>query len=375
MMKSGTSTLRVCHLTTAHPRYDTRIFHKECVSLAAAGHMTFLLVADGLADERKDGVEIMSVAKARGRFDRIVAATRRMRDAALALRADVYHLHDPELLTIALQLKRAGAKVIFDSHEDVPQQILSKHYLHPIARKAISRLASAYETWVCRRLDAVVAATPYIRDKFLKIHPRTVDINNYPLLTESTAGDATSVEREPVVCYVGAITRTRGLAEVVQALSFSKSRVRLLLGGKFNEQALASEIRLLDGWAKVDELGWLDRQGVSHTMHRSMAGLVTLHPTTAYLESLPVKMFEYMNAGLPVIASDFPLWRGILEDTQSGLCVDPLDPKAIAAAIDWIVENPEQAHRMGENGRQAVATKFNWPAEERKLISLYQSLA
>ncbi|ASR42834.1 glycosyl transferase [Xanthomonas citri pv. mangiferaeindicae] len=367
--------MKVAHLTTAHPRYDTRIFYKECMSLAAAGHTTFLLVADGLADERKDGVEIMSVAKARGRFDRISAATRRMRDAALALRADVYHLHDPELLTIARQLKRAGAKVIFDSHEDVPQQILSKHYLHPIARKVISRLASAYETWVCRRLDAVVAATPYIRDKFLKINPRTVDINNYPLLTESTTADAPSVEREPVVCYVGAITRTRGLAEVVQALSFSKSRVRLLLGGKFNEQALASEIRLLDGWAKVEELGWLDRQSVNHTMRRSMAGLVTLHPTTAYLESLPVKMFEYMNAGLPVIASDFALWRGILEDTQSGLCVDPLDPKAIAAAIDWIVENPEQARLMGENGRQAVATQFNWPAEERKLIALYQSLA
>ena len=128
------------------------------------------------------------------------------------------------------------------------------------------------------------------------------------------------------------------------------------------------------GWKNVDYLGWMDREGVKAALNESMIGLVTLHPIINYLDALPVKMFEYMAAGLPVIASNFPLWKKIIEGNQCGLCVAPLDPQAIADAIDYLLVHPEEAERMGRNGQKAVQERYNWGLEELKLTSLYDSL-
>lgn len=364
----------VCHLTSAHPRFDTRIFYKECRSVAASRFRSVLVVADGNANEEVDGVFIVGVPKQTTRWRRMRLAPRQVLLKALEVDAEIYHLHDPELLTIALRLKRAGKRVVFDSHEDVPRQILSKHYLWKPLRSVVAILAAAYERYVCSKLDAVVAATPVIRDKFISINSMTIDINNYPLLSESNVAPEISTEENPAVCYVGGISIDRGIRELVEALDLTVSATSLLLAGKFMEAQASLEVRALPGWSRVEELGWLDRHGVGETMRRSLAGMVTLRPTLAYMDALPVKMFEYMNAGLPVIASDFPLWRRILNDAGCGVCVDPLNPRAIADAIDWIASHPEDARRMGENGRRAVQERYNWGAEEKKLIALYESL-
>lgn len=368
--------MRVAHLTSVHPRYDSRIFWKQCRSLAAAGHDVSLVVADGLPDEVCDGVKIAGVRKLPSRWKRMLVTPRRVLAKVLELDADIYHLHDPELLTVALALKRAGKRVVFDSHEDVPRQILSKHYLWKPIRSSVSWLAAAYERFVCSRLDAVVAATPTIREKFLRINPRTIDVNNYPLLGEFDAFSATDDSpKDAAVCYVGGISAVRGIKELVRALALTSGSMKLLLAGSFIESEVSAEVRTMEGWRRVEELGWLGRDGVGEVMQRSLAGIVTLHPTLTYMDALPVKMFEYMSAGLPVIASDFPLWRRILDDAKCGICVDPMDPKAIAGAIDWIAAHPEEARRMGENGQRAVRERYNWHEEGRKLIGLYRSLS
>jgi glycosyltransferase involved in cell wall biosynthesis len=110
------------------------------------------------------------------------------------------------------------------------------------------------------------------------------------------------------------------------------------------------------------------------TMRRSLAGLVLLHPVINYLDALPIKMFEYMSAGLPVIASDFPLWREIIEKNECGLCCDPLKPEKIAEAVQWVLDHPQEARIMGENGRRAVIEKYNWESEGKKLVKLYEDL-
>lgn len=368
-------TRKVAHLTSVHPRYDTRIFLKECMSLANHGFSVSLIVADGKGNEQKSNVAIYDVGASKGRLDRIRNAPGRVFKKAVALDADIYHFHDPELIPIGLKLKKLGKSVIFDSHEDVPKQILAKPYLNAVAKVFLSKAFMLYESYAVPRLDAIVAATPFIRDKFLPINKRSVDINNYPMIGELNADQNVGWDqKKSQVAYVGGITAVRGIREIVQALPLAKTDVRLQLGGRFSEPALEDEIKSEPGWRKVDELGWLDREQVAAVLRRSVAGLVTLHPAINYIDSLPVKMFEYMSAGIPVIASNFPLWREIIEGNDCGVCVDPLDAGAIAEAIDFVVANPKRARQMGQNGQRAVAERYNWAVEEKKLLALYSAL-
>jgi glycosyltransferase involved in cell wall biosynthesis len=361
----------VAHLTSAHNRYDTRIFLKMCLSLYQRGHQVAQVVADGKGDEFCDGVQILDVGASKGRLDRIRNAPERVFAKAVGLNADLYHLHDPELIPIGLKLKRVGKCVVFDFHEDVPKQLLGKPYLNKVALWCLSKSFAIYESYACRRFDGVVAATPFIRNKFLAIHPNTVDINNFPMLGE-LAADVEWGNKQAEVCYVGGIAKIRGINELCQAMGLVQTKVTLNLCGGFSDTDVERNVKAMPSWRRVNEFGFVDRIGVRDVLSRSMAGLVTLHPIVNYIDALPIKMFEYMSAGIPVIASDFPLWREIIQTNDCGLCVDPLDPAAIAQAIDYFVANPSEAQRMGANGRKAVHERYNWAIEEQKLLAFYE---
>lgn len=363
----------IAHLTSAHPRNDIRIFIKQCRSLAAKGYDVTLVVADGQGDECKERIKIVDVGRLSGRLNRIFKTTRRVLKKAIELDADLYHLHDPELIPVGLKLKRLGKKVIFDSHEDVPKQMLGKPYLNPVSLKILSGAFSVFERYACPRFDGVIAATPFIRDKFLAINPRSVDINNFPMIGELDAAVPWTDKRDEV-CYVGGIAAIRGIRELVRACEFLQTPVRLNLAGGFSEPAVEMDVKTHPGWGRVNELGFIDRAGLREVLGRSVAGLVTFYPLPNHVDAQPNKMFEYMSSGIPVIASNFPFWREVVEGNYCGLCVDPLDPKAIAAAIDFMINNPERARQMGENGKRAVLEKYNWGVEEAKLIVFYQSL-
>jgi hypothetical protein len=150
---------------------------------------------------------------------------------------------------------------------------------------------------------------------------------------------------------------------------------RLIFAGRFSPQELESEMQRAPGWDRVEFVGWKNREEMARLLSRSRAGLVTLHPTPAYLEAWPVKLFEYMAAGIPVIASDFPLWRRIVEEARCGLLVDPQEPQAIAGAIRWILEHPVEAEAMGIRGREAVNRSYNWSREAQRLLDFYAKMA
>jgi glycosyltransferase involved in cell wall biosynthesis len=368
------SMCRIAHLTSAHPRNDTRIFIKQCRTLAAHGYDVTLVVADDMGDEFRDGVRIVDAGRLPGRLNRIFTTTRRVFDKAVALHADIYQLHDPELIPIGLKLKRLGKTVIFDSHEDVPRQLLGKPYLGAVSRHVLSVAFSLFERYACSRFDGIITATPFIRDTFLTINPNTIDVNNFPMIGELDAAIPWAY-KQAEVCYVGGIGAIRGIRELVHAGALLHSAARLNLVGQFSEPAVEAEVKAHRGWARVDQLGFLDRAGVREVMRRSAAGVVGFHPLPNHMDSHPTKMFEYMSSGIPVIASNFPLWREIIEGNQCGLCVDPLDPKAIAAAIDYLVNNPDVAERMGENGRKAALEQYNWSVQATKLTDFYGAIS
>lgn len=368
---------RVCHMSSAHRGLDIRIFRKECVSLAAAGFDTHLVInatAADVAEAQTHGVTVHPltyVPEAR-RFSRMSVHAWRCYAIAKQLDADIYHFHDPELIPYGLMLARSGKHVIFDAHEDLPEEIYTKDWIPEPARRVMANLAQALEAHGAARFSAIVAATPFIGASFEGVAKRVVVINNYPLLGELAPSTHTKPMQRDCVCYVGGIDILRGIREAVQAID--RTRSTLLLAGMFSSDALRNEVMQYAGWSKVTEYGFVSRQHVSEIMARSFSGLVTLHPVSNFVNSQPIKMFEYMSAGVPVIASDFPLWREVVEGNQCGLCVDQNDPDDIAAAIRHLHEHPGEVTRLGNNGREAVEKKYRWDREESKLVALYESL-
>lgn len=366
--------IKIAHLTSAHPRYDTRIFVKMCRSLATCkDYDVSLVVADGMGDEVKDGVNIIDTgAKSGGRISRMTKSVKKVYEKAKELDCDIYHLHDPELIPIGLKLKKLGVKVIFDAHEDLPKQILSKPYLGRFTKTLFSNFFELYEKLTCKRFDYIVTATPYIRDKFLSINKKSMDINNFPILSEF-ADETSWKEKKDEVCYVGAISKNRGIKELIKAMELT-SEIKLNLAGNFSEKTVQDEVKSYEGWKNVNELGFLNRDGVAEVISRSKAGIVTLHPIINYVDALPVKMFEYMASGTPVIASNIKLWQEIIEDAKCGISVNPMKSKEIADAIEYIMTHSREAEIMGQNAKKAVMLKYNWEVEEKKLFKVYEEL-
>ncbi len=365
--------MKIAHLTSVHPVVDTRILHKEAATLAAAGHEV-VLVAVAEREAILRGVRVRPVARAGSRLARMTGTAFRVLRAALAERADVYHFHDPELIPVGLYLKLAGKRVIYDVHDDLPAAVLSKAWIRPGLRRLVARVAAALEAGPARLFDVVVVANPAHGRRFPAA--RTVAVRNLPDLAEFPAAATSQAAREPAVVYVGDLTRARGALRMVEAMALLPAAcpVRLWLGGRFSEPDLEAACRALAGWARVDFLGWLDRAAVADRLGRARVGLVPLQPVPHYQANYPVKLFEYMAAGLPVVAADLPLCREVVETAGCGLLVDAREPAAIAGAVSWLLEHPAEAEAMGRRGRAAVEQRYSWQAESRTLLALYDRL-
>lgn len=362
---------RIAHLSTAHGRCELRVHLKECNSLAANGYEVHYVVSDGLGDECVGNVHVHDIGVAGGRFQRMILRPWRMLYAARKLDASLYHFHDPEILLIALFLLAGDKKVIYDSHEDVPRSLLSRQWLPNWLRPILSAAFEKFENFVASRLSAVVGATPHIASRFAKLNPNTVAINNYPLAKE-IEGEVPRRCMSRNVCYLGGITRIRGIEETIRALEYVDAR--LILAGPFDSSDTEKKVRQLPGWNKVDYRGCVSRAAVREIMAESQAGLIFFHPEPNHVDAQPNKFFEYMSAGLPVLASNFPLWRDLLINSKAGLVADPMNPRDISRVIGELLDNQSLAAEMGRNGREGVLNKYLWDHEEKKLLKLYDEL-
>lgn len=367
---------RVAHLTSWHPALDVRIFHKECRTLAEAGYDVHLIVPDPPAGAR-DGVTFHALPRATGsKWTRAAARLVHLYRAARAVRADVYHFHETELVPLGILLKLTGAKVIYDVHEDAPAEALTMADERPRDARLLAAVYRIYERLAASLLDGFVVAWPGIEQRFPA--DRRIILRNFPRLDEFGPLDALPEppEKSDRVIYPGGISKIRGIFEMLDALALLPPGIslRMDLLGKFQPPELLAEAERHPGWARVDYQGWCPREEVVQRLARARVGLVLFHPDRAHVMAEPNKLYEYMAAGLPVVASDMPHYRRIVEEAGCGLLVDPLDPPAIAEAVRWMLDHPEEARAMGARGRRLIREKYHWEVEGRRLVDFYQRL-
>lgn len=334
-----------------------------------------LYVQDGLGPETDpEGFMIIDTGPRLRRLKRMTLGGWRMMRAVVKARPQIAHFHDPELLPWAMFLRLFGIKVVYDVHEDYPEAVAQNFRLPRIARRLLPQVVRVVEAVVSRLINGVVTVTPTIAARFPP--SKTVMVRNYPMVSEfHSPGDRPMRDRPPEVAYIGTITLNRNILGMIDAVELAHdSGAVLRLAGHFTVASDEAAARAHSGWQRVKFDGWVMRHEVADILTSVRAGLVVLKPVEHEMLTYPIKLFEYMAAGVPVITSDFPIWREIVEKAGCGVLVDPMNPQSIADAISWIINNPDEAQAMGESGRRTVIEIFNWETEVETLFELYKRL-
>lgn len=365
--------MKVVHVGFNHRSNDIRIFYKECMSLNNHGHEVFYVTSDknaGTVNVNQDiKVTVIPLHKT-NRLKRFWKFCNELKKTLCLLDADVYHFHEDMLLPVLLYMKRRGKRVIYDVHEDYPPPFFRRRF-GKFLGDMLAGLFGAYEELCMKRADCVIAATQHIEQRCKKITPKVSLVANYPLFHDRSGINTPFVKREKIVCYTGGLAEINGIFQMTEAME--QIHGILYLAGNLSEN-LKNELVKYSGWNKVKELGYISQEEVQNVLSKSRVGFVVYMPSSGTIAALPNKMFEYMEAGLPIVVSNFPLWKEIIEKNQCGICVAPDNPTEIANAVNHILENPKLAEKMGENGKKAVREKYNWQTEEKKLLRVYEKL-
>ena len=365
---------KVVHMTTVHQPFDTRIYHKECLSLKKAGYeVTLIAPADEAAVARSE-VRLLPVKKQSGKLLRMLLSPWEAFRIARRLDADYYHIHDPELLPVAWLLKTEENVVVYDVHEDYETSIQQKDYLNKRIAKAAAALYSGMEKTLSEKLELCLAEK-YYKDKY----PDGKCILNYPVLNEKLLAHQPAEKPDNALLYTGNVSLDRGALQHA-ALPLLDEKITVHLTGKcpaplaeqMLETAGAGRDRLtLEGVDRFIEREEIDATYISRPW---LAGIALFPPTDHYKRKELTKFFEYMSAGLPIICSNFPIWKDFIEKHRCGIAVNPDSDREIRAAVEYLRTHPVEAREMGRNGKQAVMGKLNWQEQEKELVSWYEEI-
>lgn len=364
---------KICHITTVHPNFDVRIFYKEAISLVGAGYDVTLIVQHN-KNETIDGVKIIALSKPKNRFKRIFSLSKKAYKSALEQKADIYHFHDPELLPWMMRLKaKTGASIIYDVHEDYLTGMRQKRYIPFGIRNFLVLVFNFFEKYCSKNFTKILAEKYYI-ERF----PGGRTVLNYPLLSGREEKKNYYSKNEFRALYTGNISEDRG-ALIHTSLIKSLSFLHIYMAGKCDKKLLEKLNKLAGPFRDrlhIESGGFIPYKRILEYYNAGnwIAALAVFPFTKHYCRKELTKFFEYMYAGTPVIASNFPAWKEIIEKNQCGICVDPAKPKEAARAIEYLIKNPETAKKMGENGKKAVLEKYNWERESKKLLNIYEEL-
>lgn len=363
--------MKICHITTVHTPFDGRIFHKECKSLANAGHEVFL-VATLEKDINVEGIQLKAIKSIRNPYLRILISPCKAFFKALRTKARVFHLHDPELLFIGIILSILGRKVVFDSHENIGEQILTKDWIpSKSVRRFVSFLYGLIEKFSSLFFTGIVAVNEDIRRRF-SFKRKTVIIRNYPILGDINDSRHKEVPKnhERVIIYAGGLTRIRGIRELVVAMEYIDARLWLM--GPWESDKYQIECESLSTWTKCDYLGIIPFGKQYDYLRSADIGMVSLYPEKNYLKSLPVKAFEYMACGAVLVMSNFDYWQDFFGDNAK--FVDPYQPADIAEKINILLQDEPLLENMRRAGIEKVNREFSWEEESKRLLEFYSGL-
>lgn len=365
-MKNNSATC-VCHISTAHTARDIRIFQKECKSLFNAGYEVHYVVSHPSA-EVIDGVRIVPLPATKSRFRRIFIHTWIAFFKANRTGASIYHFHDPEFLPAALMLRLLGKRVVYDAHEHLSKDILDKPWIHPqFVRNAVSSIVGIFEKISASLLSGVVAATSHIAEQFNPTS--TVTVRNFPILhfLNSIPASASLQQGKKTLIYAGALTRIRGIFQLVESMSYLSDDVELLLAGAWEDVSFEVECKSSKGWSGCVYAGLLPQNETYAIMKASSAGMLTFLPAANHFEAMPNKAFEYLACGLPIVLSDFPYWRELFG--PQAVYVNPLEPASIASGISKVLGGEFERGRTGGN-----TPVLSWENEESALLDFYTKI-
>jgi glycosyltransferase involved in cell wall biosynthesis len=361
--------ISIVHITTVHPRNDTRIFHKECKSLSKHYDVS-LIVADGKGNEKVDGINIIDIGlRQSSRIKRIHIDSEKAFKKAIKINAFIYHFHDPELIKIGLKLKKAGKKVIYDIHEDVSVQILLKQWIPKLFRKLISISFKKYENSACKKFDYLFVPQNKMKNEFSLINNHCELIANYPRMI----GDSYPVQlNKKNIIYVGGLTEDRGIFNMLNLIYDLGPDYQLTLIGKFSYQNTFLKAEKHPGWNKVNFLGYLNFNEIGSYYRKNSIGLILFNNVGQYYMANAVKSFEYMMHGITIIMPDFGEWINFNEKSKCGFNVNTMNSKVIAGIISGL--SSDTLNNFSKHNREFVEINYNWSTEELKLVDIYKKL-
>lgn len=371
-MKNKNTRIKVCHITSAHSRYDVRIFMKQCRTLSEYGYRVTLLVNDDKDDETIDGVNIVSTKfKPLNRKERFFKSLKLLSCKAKEIDAEVYQLHDPDLLPLGNKLKKLGKKIIFDSHEDYPRQIKDKEWIQKSIRNIIAKSYEVYEKKSLAKYDGVISVTPHVVGRLKKINNNAIMITNYPIVDDR---EQIIKKTEKAICFAGGVSEQWNHENILKAI-VDIDGLKFILAGPSSAEYLQKLISI-SSWDKVEYKGVVPFTEVKEIYNRCIAGIALSRSIQGMGKGTlgNTKLFEFMEAKLPVICNNYTLWKEIVEEYKCGICVDPNNIEEIKYAIEYIINNPEEAEQMGENGRRAILEKYNWGEQAKGLIDFYDRI-
>lgn len=364
--------MKICMLTSGHDVYDNRIYYKEALSLRKRYDEIYIVAPGDKNFVTEHGIKVKCFPKRKNWHDRM-EPMKKMFDIAREINADVYHAHEPDSLQVAVNLKKSlGAKIVYDSHEYYPEAF-SEHFRYgkALATKAVY----LFEKRLGKQADCIISVNDILVNKFKKYNKNVLLLPNYPILWN---GDfEKQLSSKPTFVYAGGLREDRGIFKILEAVNIIGSKdFKYIFIGPFETAEFESKCKKyvkehLNN-ADIVFTGKIPHTEVFGYLKGAFAGFVLLQPGNwRYVNSEPIKLFEYMSSKTPVIASDFPMMERIVSSSDSGLLVKPDSPEDIADAVLKMAGNTGMVKSMGENGFDSVSRSYNWAICEKRLLDAY----